>query len=88
MTHATFFRLLEAEDKSAALLDAIHQPQAAAGRLRFHVDPDSFASVPGSPFAYWIGDGIRRVFGTFPPLDTKPRHTRCGMSTLDDFRFV
>ena len=25
MTHATFFRLLEAEDKSAALLDAIQK---------------------------------------------------------------
>ena len=88
MTHATFFRLLEAEDKSAALLDAIHQPQAAAGRLRFEVDPDSFASVPRSPFAYWVSDKLRSLFAELSPFESDERAVKQGLATADDFRFV
>jgi hypothetical protein len=45
----TFLRVLEADDKAAALLAAIHAPQAAQGKQHFEVDPASFASVPRRP---------------------------------------
>ena len=43
-----FLRALEANDKAAALLDAITTPLEALGRTRFDVDTESFALVPRS----------------------------------------
>ncbi len=31
-----------------------------AGGEVFAVDPADFGQIPGSPFAYWVGDSIRR----------------------------
>jgi len=47
-----FLRALEADDKAAALLAAIRDPESARGRQRFEVDAASFTAVPGSAFIY------------------------------------
>ncbi len=88
MPHATFFRLLEAEDKSAALLDALHQPHSPAARLRFLVDPNSFASVPRSPFAYWVSEQLRRRFRELPPFESDGRAATVGASTKNDAQYT
>ena len=78
-----FLRVLEAGDKAAALRDSI-----ATGTSTFEVDPASFAQVPGSPFAYWVSDRIRRLFKELPPFEGEGRTVRQGLATADDFRFV
>jgi hypothetical protein len=85
----TFFRLLQAEDKEAALravVDAENRGEDAAEVFR--VDPVSFEKVPGSPFAYWVSERVRRLFRELPPVESDGRAIRIGLQTSDDFRFV
>jgi len=84
----TFLRVLEAEDKAAALLAAIREPEAASGKQRFEVDPASFASVPRSPFAYWVSERLRKLFKELPPFEASGRTLSIGASTKNDFRYV
>jgi hypothetical protein len=83
-----FLRVLEAEDKAAALCEAIRHPVAAQGQRRFEVDPMSFTKVPRSPFAYWVSDRLRRLFTELLPFDSDGRTAKQGLATADDFRFV
>ena len=57
-----FFRLLDQKDKAAALSEAVDAVRE--GRLLnsvvHAVDPVSFRQVPGSPFAYWVSERLRR----------------------------
>jgi hypothetical protein len=83
--------LLARDDKEATLRSAI----ATANREElaahvFHVDPSSFRQVPGSPFAYWVSEQVRSIFLQFPSFESEEmgRTTRCGLGTLDVFRFV
>lgn len=78
-----FLRVLEQADKEAALREAVQH-----GSDSFEVDPSSFAQVPGSPFAYWVSDRIRRLFKELPPFEGEGRTVRVGLQTSDDFRFV
>ena len=84
-----FFRLLEPDDKGAALHDAIAQLTTGTPNANtFPVEPASFQQVPGSPFAYWVSDGIRESFTKFSGIEVDNRNVRIGLSTSDDFRFV
>lgn len=88
MPKTIFLRALEADDKEAALRAAIRDPEAARGKQRFEVDPASFASVPKSPFAYWVSERLRAVFRELPAFEGEGRTAKCGAGTLDDFRFL
>ena len=46
-----------------------------------------FDAIPGSPWVYWITQGLRRVFEELPKLEevAKPRQ---GLATGDNFRFL
>ncbi len=81
----TFLRLLSDEDKATALEEAITNPE---DERRFEVDPESFSMVPGTPFAYWVSDSIRRLFVELPPFESEGRTVKQGLATADDFRFV
>jgi len=82
-----FLRLLEDEDKGAALASALRAVAAGEPDPRvFEADPDAFALVPGAPFAYWVGNGVRDVFGSALPFDRSFLAIR-GAYTTDDFRF-
>ena len=84
-----FIRLFRIEDKSDALakiLDRIRDGKVSP-ECRF-VDPSSFKQIPGSPFAYWIGEDVLRVFASCPPLGTEGRDAQVGASTKHDARFV
>ncbi|MGB7219896.1 MAG: hypothetical protein WBD07_13945 [Vicinamibacterales bacterium] len=83
-----FLRVLDADDKAAALLAAISEPEAARGKQRFDVDPASFASVPRSPLAYWVSSRLRRLFKEFPAVEGDRRTAKIGPSTGDDPRYV
>ena len=61
----TFIRLLDAgpDEKGAALAEAAAGWRAGTEPPGvFQVDPESFEQVPGSPFAYWVSERVRRLF--------------------------
>ncbi len=85
----TFIRLLAEEDKGVALTDAIDALQNGEGSSAvFSIAPETFSMVPGSPFAYWVSDRIRRLFRELPPFGGEGRTIKQGLATADDFRFV
>ncbi len=54
----------------------------------FFVDTKSFLNIPGSPFAYWVSERIRRLFKELSPFEDEGRTANVGLQTGDDFRFV
>jgi hypothetical protein len=54
----------------------------------FEVLSESFNSVPGKPFAYWVSDTVRNVFRLLPSFEGAGRTTKQGLATAEDFRFV
>jgi hypothetical protein len=85
----TFIRLLADEEKGAALADSIRALQRGeAAPAIFPIAPETFSMVPGSPFAYWVSDRIRRLFVELPPFEGDGRTIKQGLATADDFRFV
>lgn len=88
-SRTAFLRVLEElDDKRSALEAAITHPDVPGTHKRFEVDASTFASIPGSPFAYWISDSIRSLYRTTPPFEGEGREARQGLATGDDFRFV
>jgi hypothetical protein len=78
-----FFRLVDAEDKCAALAGAISGESA----LRFELTGEELGSMPRGAWMYWISAASRRVFREFPKLgDVAP--PRQGLATTDNMRFV
>lgn len=90
----TFIRLVDvpADEKVTSLLRSIAAENRASNEqpsLRvFNCPPTAFRSVPGSPFAYWVGDDVRAVFQRVPPVQSSGRDARFGASPKDRFRFV
>lgn len=84
-----FLRTLEEiYDKESALRAAIQKREAARGRQWFDVDPLSFASVPGSPFAYWVSDRLRALFKDLALFESGGRVAKRGVNSNDDQRFL
>jgi hypothetical protein len=87
----TFIRVIDAPvgDKARALLDAVQGVASGRNGMNiFSLEPSSFATVPTSPFSYWVSSGIRAVFQKMPRFEAEDRAVRQGLATADDFRFV
>ncbi|MFA7679135.1 type II restriction endonuclease subunit M [Pseudomonas aeruginosa] len=85
----TFLRLLADKDKATNLLASCSALRAAESDARvFQVAPESFRSVPGAPFAYWVSTKVLGTFLNLPPLESGGRTAQHGGSTKDDFRFI
>ncbi len=80
-----FFRLVDVEvsEKSENLLGAIR-----AGTKTFEATAEQLGSIPGTPFAYWIGDAVRDLFRTAARFESDGRIARKGLTTSDDDRYV
>src|SRR5262245_27642559 len=85
-----FLRLLPYDDKAAALAEAV--AAVRGGRtlnpVVHPVDPASFHQVPGSPFAYWVSEHIRRLFTELPRFESQGREVSLGDHPSDDFRYL
>jgi hypothetical protein len=81
-----FVRLLESNDKAADLRNAVCGTSPSA--QVFTVDLESLRSIPGSPFAYWVSEPLRRLFPTLPQFESGDRIARKGLTTSDDARYV
>jgi hypothetical protein len=87
---AIFLCLLRDEDKAQALAETI--AALREGRrlesMVYPVPPTSFRQVPGSPFAYWVSNLIRRKFIELPRFESQGREVRLGDHPSDDFRYL
>lgn len=83
-----FLRVGHERGTEAGLREAIRAPQAGGRQGRFDVDPQSFSSVPRSPFAYWVSDATRKLFTDLPPFEGDGRAAKQGLATSDDWRFL
>lgn len=81
---AVFIRALSEVDKEAAVLNAVKSGREEC----FEVLPSEFAKIHGSPFIYWISKTIAAVLMESPSFENRDRVTKCGLGTLDDFRFL
>ena len=85
----TFLRLLSEGDKAESLLAVCARVRAGErDRRHFDVAPELFDVVPGKPFAYWIGLGIRDAFSKFPTFGSGQYSAWVGLQTNDDFQWV
>ncbi len=80
---AVFFRLVDADDKCAALAEAI----GGDASLRFELTGQQLSLLPRLAWMYWISPASQRVFQEFPKLGeiSPPRQ---GLATTDNMRFV
>ncbi len=84
-----FFRLLGEEEKGAALAEAVRSVAAGKPDARvFEVAPESFVQVPGAPFAYWVSEGVRSLFGRRTALDGSLAEVFSTNPLNADFRFA
>ena len=84
-----FLRLLSESDKAEALKAACnHLRQGEKDSRSFEVASESFDSVPGKPFAYWVSNDVRALFTKLPSFESNDRITKQGLASADDFRFV
>jgi hypothetical protein len=83
-----FLRVIAADNKAGALLSAIRRLESAPRQQLFEVNVQTFANVPGSPFAYWVSDRIRRSFADLPAFEAAGRVARQGGVNGDDFRWL
>ena len=94
MTGTVFLRLLELppEEKGRQLarISETLREKVSAGSLAavFVTDTNNFSVVPGSPFAYWVGESLWRIFRACPPLEGNAGRARVGLQTGDDFRYI
>ena len=82
----TFLRLIDAKDKEAALKEAVFNIRSSrASDSIYDFDEDKLKEIPGSPFAYWVSDQVRKLFRSRVSENFlfKP-----GIASGDDFRFL
>ena len=60
----------------------------AVGGQAFALAPAEFGRIPGSPFAYWVGDAVRRIFVDLPAAEGAVVAFRSGLGTTYNFRFL
>jgi len=84
-----FLRLLAHDDKPAALAQAVERLRDGQDSPDVHViDPESFRQVPGSPFAYWVSEKVRRLFKELTALESDQRVARRTNGTTEDNRWI
>ena len=84
-----FLRLLADREKAQDLLNACSVVRDGSTEFRvFHVPPEAFRVVPGSPFSYWVSDEVRNLFEKFPRFESDTRLVRQGGVTGNDDRFL
>jgi len=82
-----YFRLVDlngSEPKRQALLEAIKNPTCGWFYRR---DASTFHQIPGSPIAYWVGDGLLRAYATGKCIDEVAR-PKVGMQTSNNSKYL
>ncbi len=82
-----FIRVVEASaDDKAVMLRGATQ---GLGGHRYRTNPQAFAQVPRSPFAYWTSEGLRRCFVRHPGVASHDPFDVVSTNPLnEDFRYA
>lgn len=84
-----FLRLLSADDKQEELLNRISKLKSGAEVDGcFDVDPVSFKDIPGSSFAYWVSENVRKSFVKFPHFSSGRTYACITNPAGDDTRYM
>lgn len=91
-SQATFIRALLARDNQAKADLLLH----SAERLHkgepdewiFQINPDEFARLPGSPYAYWVEAKAIQKLAQYPKLEGNSGSVKVGLQTGDDWRYL
>ncbi len=87
MASTKFLNVVAVQDKAASLKSLCCDP-GGDGEKVTHIELDEFRAIPGSPFAYWTTDHIRRLFSERPLESDTGRIARRGLPTHDDSRWL
>ncbi len=83
-----FLRVLDELDKGSALRGA----KGIGSVRRFDRTREQLSEIPGTPFAYWLSEPVRGLFGDSEKFSgsegTLVRQSKQGLATSDDFRFI
>lgn len=84
------FRLLDKKNKETELKKIIENKIVESGPSIFIISQAAIKSIPNFPFAYWAKRNLLDVWKRLQVFDLEDegRATRCGIGTLDDFRFI
>ncbi|MBW8470842.1 MAG: hypothetical protein K0M67_21435 [Thiobacillus sp.] len=84
-----FLRLLADKNKERTLLNACSSLRNGLENQRFFtLSPESFRTVPGAPFAYWVSDSVRSAFKRLPQISSYGIEGKVGVQTSSNFRFL
>lgn len=84
-----FLRMLADRDKCKSLSSACAAVRSEYDDNRiFELVPNSFKTIPGAPFAYWVSDMLRGLFDELPAFECENRTAKQGLATADDGRFL
>ena len=88
-TRVPFFRMYEGglvhPHADELLRETVSHPRDG---LAYSADVRLFASIPGSPIAYWSVARLLSTFAQFPPFQSDGREASKGAYTNDDGRFL
>ena len=79
-----FLRLRQPADKSTALRASVARQETTV------LDSRVFGVLPGHSFAHWIPPRLFDIYSDLAQFDDhdRGRESRCGLGTLDDYRFL
>ncbi|SBW20215.1 hypothetical protein FDG2_1626 [Candidatus Protofrankia californiensis] len=85
----TFFALHSAPDKASSLRSMISFCRTGAVTEGcYEVASESFRTIPGSPFAYWVPEAIMGLFSEGEMFEAAGRFARTTNNFSDNFRYV
>ncbi|MGV8080970.1 MAG: BREX-1 system adenine-specific DNA-methyltransferase PglX [Syntrophales bacterium] len=89
-TPAVCLRLLREENKRSILSQMVVDLNPKGKGTIHCIFPSHFKQIQGFPLAYWISSNLLGTFQKLSSFDDEfaGRETRCGLGTLDDFRFI
>ena len=86
---ALFFRLIGKDSQEDALKESSYSLRSSGQHPDvFEIDTADFRSIPGMPFAYWTGPGVRSAFKNFKSVKSQDVTVASGASSKDDERFL
>ncbi len=86
---SVWIRLVNLNNKNAELRRAIGElSRGKSPTIAYLISNADLSRFPKYPFSYWAPPRVAQLFETTPCFETKRRRIRCGMGTLDDYRFV
>lgn len=89
MTVSYFFKLTAVAQRHSALASAVSLVRSGEQpKHGYPLDVEVFRQLPSSPFAYWAGPRVRRLFQEMPFLEAERRMVRVGDHPGDSSRYL